>query len=102
MHLLARYRIFILFVVTGNVAYAKSANQSTGDYGGRFPAGRAVDGNTNPHMGAGHCAHPDTDTGKNAWWMVDLGDTYNISHVIIYNTDSESKCHIIVQMKTWT
>ena len=102
MHLLARYRIFIPFVVTGNVAYANSANQSIGDYGGRFPAGLAVDGNTSPDMAAGHCAHPDTDTGKNAWWMVDLEDTYNMSRVIIYNRDSEGKCHITVQMETWT
>ncbi|KAK2184446.1 hypothetical protein NP493_265g00032 [Ridgeia piscesae] len=72
----------------GNVAYAKSASQSIGDWGGSYPAGRAVDGDTNPHMGAGHCAHPDTDWGKNAWWMVDLKDTYNISRVIIYNKDS--------------
>ncbi|KAK2184440.1 hypothetical protein NP493_265g00022 [Ridgeia piscesae] len=58
---------------------------------GSCVAGRAVDGDTNPHMGAGHCAHPDTDWGKNAWWMVDLKDTYNISRVIIYNRDSQNK-----------
>ncbi|KAK2149269.1 hypothetical protein NP493_3022g00003 [Ridgeia piscesae] len=73
-----------------NVAYNKAASQSIGDWGGTFPAGRAVDGNTNPDMGAGHCALPDTDWGKNAWWMVDLKDTYNFSRVIIYNRDSEA------------
>ncbi|KAK2145088.1 hypothetical protein NP493_4032g00001 [Ridgeia piscesae] len=86
----------------GNVAYNKAASQSIGDWGDTFPAGRAVDGNTNPDMGAGHCAHPDTDWGKNAWWMVDLKDTYSISRVIIYNRDSESKCDVMVQMKAWT
>ncbi|KAK2155747.1 hypothetical protein NP493_2045g00016 [Ridgeia piscesae] len=73
----------------GNVAYNKAASQSIGDWGGSFPAGRAVDGNTNPNMAAGHCALPDTDWGKNAWWMVDLKDAYNISRAIIYNRDSE-------------
>jgi len=42
-------------------------------------------------MTAGHCALPDTDWGKNAWWMVDLGDIYNFSSIIIYNRDSEGK-----------
>ena len=101
MRLLARYHTFIIFVVTGNVAYNKSASQSIGDWGGSFPAGRAVDGNTDQRLHAGHCAHPDTDWGKNAWWMVDLKDTYNFSRVIIYNRDSEGKCHIMVQMKAW-
>ncbi|KAI0220359.1 hypothetical protein LSAT2_028127, partial [Lamellibrachia satsuma] len=73
---------------TGNVAYNKPSSQSIGDWGGRFPAGRAVDGNTNPSMAGGHCANPDTDWGRNAWWMVDLGEIYNISRVIIYNRDA--------------
>ena len=69
-----------------------------------MPAGRAVDGNTNPNMGAGHCAHPDTVTGKNAWWMVDLKDTYNISRVIIYNRADEDngKSRVTVRLKAWT
>ena len=83
----------------GNVAYNKPSSQSIGDWGGRFPAGRAVDGYTNPSMAGGHCAHPDTDWGRNAWWMVDLEEIYNISHVIIYNTDggSTGKNHVMVQ-----
>ncbi|KAK2148334.1 hypothetical protein NP493_3235g00000 [Ridgeia piscesae] len=68
----------------GNVAYNKAASQSIDPYGfgGTYPAGRAVDGDTNPSMAAGHCAHPDTDWGKNAWWMVDLKGTYNLSRVM--------------------
>ena len=80
---------FIFVVVIGNVAYAKSTRQSAGDVS--YPSGRAVDGDTNPHMGAGHCALASISGGRNAWWMVDLNDTYNISRVIIYNTDSEGK-----------
>ena len=88
-----------LSIVSGNVAYNMPSSQSIGDWGGSFPAGRAVDGNTNPSMGGGHCAHPDTDWGRNAWWMVDLEETYNISRVIIYNRDAGStgKNHVMVQ-----
>ena len=48
-------------------------------------------------------AHTQTQTGaKNAWWMVDLKDTYNISRVIIYNRDSKDKYDVMVQIKAWT
>ena len=81
------------------MAYNKPASQSIGDGGGSFPAWRAVDGNTNPAMGGSHCAHPDTDLGRNAWWMVDLGEIYNISRVVIYNRDagSSGKNRMMVQ-----
>ncbi|KAK2181763.1 hypothetical protein NP493_383g04047 [Ridgeia piscesae] len=74
----------------GNVAYNKTASQSIDPHGwgGDYPAGRAVDGATNPAIGSktsGSCAHPDTEYGQNAWWIVDLGATFNISRVIIYN-----------------
>ena len=72
------------------MAYNKPSSQSIGDWGGSFPAGRAVDGNTNPSVHGGHCAHTDTDFGRNAWWMVDLGEIFNISRVIIYNRDAGS------------
>ena len=86
-----------LSIVSGNVAYNKPSSQSIGDWGGRFLAGRAVDGNTNPNMTEGHCAHPDTDWSRNAWWMVNLGEIYNISRVIIYNRDAERKNHTMAQ-----
>ena len=89
-----------VFFVKGNVAYNKPSTQSIGDWGGSFPAGLAVDGNTNPSMAGGHCAHPDTDWGRNAWWMVDLEETYNISRVIIFNRDAESgKNNVMAQRK---
>ena len=77
-----------MFTVSGNVAYHKTASQSANpnkDWSRQFPAERAVDGDTNPDMHQGHCAHPDTVWGQNAWWVVDLGGTYNIYKVIIYN-----------------
>ncbi|KAI0234096.1 hypothetical protein LSAT2_015708 [Lamellibrachia satsuma] len=75
---------------TGNVAYGKNASQSIVDGVADFPAGRAVDGDTNPDMSEGHCAHPDTAEGSNAWWMVDLGGTYNIYKVIVYTRGDSS------------
>ena len=88
-----------VFFVKGNVAYNKPSSQSIDAWGGLYPAGRAVDGNTNPSLVGGHCAHPDTDWGKNAWWMVDLSEIYNISRVIIYNRDAggSGKNHVMVQ-----
>ena len=75
-----------MFIVSGNVAYHKSASQADlSGWAKRWPASRAVDGNTNPNMAHGHCAHPESDPGGRAWWMVDLVDTYNISKVTIYN-----------------
>ena len=75
-------------IVSGNVAYRKRASQSSdpySDWSERFPADRAVDGNTDPHLENGHCAHPDAIYGQHAWWMVDLEDTFNIHYVIIHN-----------------
>ena len=50
-----------------------------------FRAQKAVDGKTDPVMNHRHCAHPYALTGTNAWWMVDFGEKYNTSRVVIYN-----------------
>ena len=84
-----------MFIVLGNVAYRKSATQAVGSHWARdWPARRAVDGNTDPNMANGHCAHPESVWGGTAWWMVDLVDTYNISKLTIYNRAdaSENEC----------
>ena len=79
-------------IVSGNVAYNKTASQSfesdsNPSWSEQYPADRAVDGNTDPHIENGHCAHPDAIWGQHAWWMVDLEDTFNIYYVIIHNRD---------------
>ena len=77
-------------IFPGNVAYNKPASQSSSPYtqwSERFPADRAVDGNTHPRMENGHCALPDVEWGQHAWWRVDLEDTFNIYYVIIHNRD---------------
>ncbi|MBU9728837.1 glycoside hydrolase family 98 domain-containing protein [Diplocloster modestus] len=70
-----------------NVALHKTATQSSTLYGAG-PA-RAVDGNTDGAYGNGSVTH--TDNNNQPWWMVDLGNTYNLSEVVIYNrTDTAS------------
>ena len=43
----------------------------------------AVDGNHNTVMGRGSCTHTKND--MNAWWVVDLKDTYLIDSVVLIN-----------------
>ncbi|XP_033101159.1 fucolectin-5-like [Anneissia japonica] len=47
--------------------------------------GRAVDGNTDTNYGKKSCSH--TQKGVNNWWMVDLGRSYRIAYVRIYNRE---------------
>ena len=76
-----------MFIVSGNVAYHKNASQAeSSHWSKKWPASKAVDGNTDTHMAHGHCAHPESVWGGMAWWMVNFIDTYNISKVTIYNT----------------
>ena len=80
--------------VSGNVAYKKKASQlgeKTNTYSRRYPANRAVDGNTDPYLSNdhNHCAHPmGNDLTTTAWWKVDLNDTCRIYSVVIYNRNS--------------
>ena len=79
----------------GNVAYHKTAFQAVrSQWARRWPANKAVDGDTDTDINRGHCAHPESVWGARAWWMVDLVDTYNISKVTIYNRadDGENDC----------
>jgi len=64
-----------------NVSRYKSAHQISTIYGG--VAGRAVDGNTNGAYSGNSVTH--TDYEMNAWWQVDLGAVYNISHIEVWN-----------------
>ena len=74
---------------SGNVAYMKKANQideKINHYSRKYPASRAVDGNTTSDLKQKHCAHPMTwNKNITAWWKVDLVDTYRIYSVVIYN-----------------
>ncbi|MBW7944186.1 DUF2341 domain-containing protein [Patescibacteria group bacterium] len=64
-----------------NVALNKSAAQSSTNSGA--DASRAVDGNTNGNWAGNSVSHTNSDA--NAWWQVDLGAVYDLSHINIYN-----------------
>eukprot|EP00058_Branchiostoma_floridae_P028282 XP_002613773.1 hypothetical protein BRAFLDRAFT_85314 [Branchiostoma floridae] len=67
-----------------NVALGKTAFQTStlGD----GVASRAVDGNTNTDYTAGSCTHTVGDPGEtNPTWWVDLGQSYVIDRVVIFN-----------------
>lgn len=79
-----------------DVALNCPATQS-GTYYGRV-AGRAVDGNSSSADNELHCSTATTNpsygyTGSNpnAWWQVDLGNSYVIYFVIIYNTNNSNE-----------
>lgn len=66
-----------------NVALGKSAKQSSSwanGAGKTFPANIAVDG---VKEGFGNISHTLQEAG--AWWEVDLGNSYNISSIKVYN-----------------
>ena len=65
-----------------NVSVGKRATQSSTGWGGS--AERAVDGNRNGHYDyAQSTTH--TDREQNPWWEVDLGQSYDIDRVLVWN-----------------
>ena len=64
------------------MAYGKNTSQS--GIAGDNVASRAVDGYTDPVLTKGKCAHPFRSNGKRAWWMVDLGDTYDVTNITLF------------------
>jgi hypothetical protein len=68
-----------------NLALGGTATQSstgTFDSGGPAVASRAIDGNTDGNF----FDHSVTHTGQEqAWWQVDLGNTYNLANIVIWN-----------------
>ena len=84
-----------IMILTGNQAFFKPATQSPSTYPG-FVASRAVDGNHNPDIFAGHCAHPTGGAGEQTWWQVDLGREYVVVSINITNRVEplQSKCHM--------
>jgi hypothetical protein len=59
----------------------KPASQSSEGWAGK--ASRAVDGKTDGRYGHGSCTH--TQSQHRAWWKVDLGASYNIHRVVVWN-----------------
>jgi hypothetical protein len=70
-----------------NIAQGKPAMQSSTGWGG--VASRAVDGNTNGAYEKKSCSH--TNKKKVNWLSVDLGASYNIDAVTIFNRNAHRK-----------
>jgi hypothetical protein len=81
--------VTIVFTAT-NVAVGKASSQSSTSSGG--VSGRAVDGNPNANWAGSSCTHTDSET--NPWWVVDLGESYDISKVVIYNRNPNGMCEL--------
>jgi hypothetical protein len=65
--------------VSSDLALGKTATQSSTV----APASRAVDGNTDGDYWNGSVSHTGADA--NAWWQVDLGASYSINAVTLWN-----------------
>jgi hypothetical protein len=63
-------------VPPANVALGKPATQSS-DYSTKYPAGNAVDGNLTNFA--------DTQDSTQPWWQVDIGRSYPIDQIAVYN-----------------
>jgi len=67
----------------GNVAEKKMATQWPVS---SFPASNAVDGNIDSNLSGGSCVEiPTVPGGGSRWWQVDLGGTFPIEKVVVYN-----------------
>ncbi|MCK5828940.1 MAG: discoidin domain-containing protein [Methylococcales bacterium] len=64
-----------------NLAYNKTASQSSTAYGGS--AGRAIDGNISGHYGDASTTH--TGYENNPWWQVDLGSETQVNSIHLWN-----------------
>jgi len=69
-----------LYAVT-NLAQGKTNSQSSTANGGS--ASRAVDGNTNGAWRGNSVTH--TGYNANAWWQVDLGSSYALNSLVLWN-----------------
>jgi hypothetical protein len=77
--------VFCIVSATSNVAVNKPAQHSS-IFGPNALAAKAVDGNTDRQFSGGSCMCTNTITvDTNPWWTVDLGGTYDVSDVILYN-----------------
>ena len=66
------------------MAYGSSASQSsTYPHPANTVASKAVDGNTDGNIHSGSTTH--TREEQSPWWMVDLGRTYQISAITLWN-----------------
>jgi len=79
-----------------NIALGKDTEQFPGAYL-KGTSDNAVNGDTTNTLDVSKCAHTDWNSSiTEAWWRVDLGDTYKITGIKIYNRDRNSKCFLFI------
>ncbi|KAJ8038239.1 Chymotrypsin-like elastase family member 2A [Holothuria leucospilota] len=76
-----------------NRAFSKPAYQDSTDFGG--DANRAVDGSTDGHHSCSHTSR----NGKNPWWYVDLGSSFFVQEIIIYNRQDDDHYRRLLNAK---
>jgi len=68
------------------MAVGKSATQGPRTYR-TYTADRAVDGNTSDAASGGACAHTVYQSWSWSWWKVDLGRSYLLTGIKIFNRE---------------
>jgi len=71
-----------------NVARNGTASQTITGFGGT--PDKAIDGNTDGNWNDGSVTHSGTNNAFN-WWQVDLGATYNVDQIAIFN---RTRCRV--------
>ena len=83
------YDYFPIASTGPNIALNKTTEQSPGVYGDGT-SDKAVDGNRAHTIDASKCTHTDWyKSTTEAWWRVDLDDTFRLTGVKIYNRNQE-------------
>ena len=91
---------FTFIVDYSNLAQNKPAWQSSSASGGT--ADRAVDGKTDPDYSQGNTCTT-TDNDYPPWWMVDLGEQYDVTQVVITNKNKNGNyCHAPFSQETYS
>jgi hypothetical protein len=78
------FELFVGPLAADNVALAGVAAQSTNYNATLGLAGNAIDGNTDGVWNNGSITHTDW-TSSNNWWEVDLGGSFPIGPILLYN-----------------
>lgn len=90
--------LYILFLVEKNIALNQPCWESSESYDGA--CGRALDGNSDGEYFSNSCTH--TNNENQAWWAVDLGKSYAISHIEVGNRDILRKHWFQIFWTFWT
>lgn len=73
---------------TGNIGLGRTASQSNNgkdsDASLKYPASKALDGNTNRGL-----SHPTTIATEHSWWRVDLEEEHVVKDITVHNRNDE-------------